>query len=152
MTGYNVYSALSGHCLLALGGLGKFEDGKAVLEKGLKNALAVKDRLMAGCVIISNSWLSYLEGDGNVTADHAQEAIRHFEETGADLFLGLTWSWIGAGYYLLGDYERARTHAEKGLNLQKESGVPFLLPICYSSLALIHSAPGDLQSAQGCAE
>ena len=36
--------------------------------------------------------------------------------------------------------------------LQKEGGVPSMLPLCYWILALIHSALGDLENAEDCAE
>jgi tetratricopeptide (TPR) repeat protein len=134
--------------------LGRFEEGKAVLDKGLANALEVSDSRANAIAWVQfmHSWLSYFEGDGDNTVHHAQKGVKGWEEVQFEAGIGLAWSQLGAGYYLLEEYETARNHAEKGLELQKEVGMPIGLPICYWILALIHSALGDLKNAKDCAE
>jgi len=150
--GLNLYSGLSGYCGNVLACLGKFEEGKAALDKGFKNALEVNDKYTKGWVQLNFAGFSYFKGDGDNTIDHAQKAIKVVEETGVEIWLGFIRSLLGGGYYLLGEYETARDHAEKGLELQKERGISVFLPSIYSVLALIHLALGDLKSAKDCAE
>jgi len=150
--GANVYSLLSGYCGQALGYLGKFEEGKVVLEMGLENAIELNDRGGLGWVPHMHSLLSYFEGDGDNTVHNAEKGVKAFEEAQFEPAIGIAWSQLGAGYYLLGEYETARDHAEKGLKLQREVGVPSVLPLSYCFLVLIHSALGDLENAKDCAE
>jgi hypothetical protein len=94
-----MYSGISGHCGNGLAFLGKFEEGKVVLEKGFKNALELNEKNGMGWVELQHSVLSYLEGDANNTLDHAQGAFKYFEKIGLELHLGITWCFLGAGYY-----------------------------------------------------
>jgi tetratricopeptide (TPR) repeat protein len=149
----NVYSQLSGYCGIALGFLGEIGEGKAVLEKGLRNALEVaKNQWAVGWVELNYSVLYYFEGDGLNTIDHAQKAIKYLEEARVNAIIGYAWTLSGVGYYLLGEYETARDYAEKGLKTQKEVGLPIAIPYQYWVLALIHLAAGDLEHAKECAE
>ncbi len=149
----NMYSDLSGYCGHALGLLGKFEEGKDLLEKGLRNALEVtNDKWAMGWVEFNHSALSFFKGDSDATIYFAQQAIKHIEEASVNPILGSAWILLGGGYYLLGDFESAKNHSEKGLKVQKEVGVPVALPLHYWFLSLIHSALGDLEQARVCTE
>ena len=137
---------------MSSGFLGEFAEGKIVLEKGLRNAWEINDRFITGWVELSYSILSYFEGDGDSVVDHAQKSIKCFEDSGAEVQVGITWSFLGAGYYLRGEYDKAIDPAEKGLKLAIESGLPFTVSWCYSNLAMIFRAAGDLKHARECAE
>jgi len=145
--GRNVFVNQCGCCGLALGGLGELEEGKAFLEKGLKLALEVGDAYGVGYVEYLHSSLLLWEGDGKGIIDHARRSIERWEEMGIELMLGQAWSFLGAGYYLLGDYEAARAHAEKGLEIQRRSAFPVLVPFICCLLAPIRAAGGDLDGA-----
>jgi tetratricopeptide (TPR) repeat protein len=149
---FTTYSSLCGWRGIALGCLGKFEEGKAVLEKGLNNALEVNDSWGTGWLEVSYSTLSFQEGYADATIDHACKAIKYFKETGVAFLLGQAWSCLGAGYFLLGKHEEARDNAEKGVEFNKEAGLPAVQPFLEYILALIHLAARDLESARGCAE
>ena len=66
--------------------------------------------------------------------------------------LGLSWSFLGAGYLLLGEYETALKHIKNGLKIQKEQGVPFYVSMSYWLLSEVHFASNDLKNAQSCIE
>jgi tetratricopeptide (TPR) repeat protein len=150
--GANVYSMISGYCGMSSGFLGEFTEGKIVLEKGLRNAWEINDRFITGWGEVSHSVFSYFEGDGDSVVDHAQKAIKCFEDSGAEVQLGMAWSFLGAGYYLHGEYETAREQADKSLSMQEKIGIPFLTAWCLFSLALILRDTGDLMRARESAE
>jgi len=137
-SGVNVYSDLSGSWGLALGHMGNFEEGKALLERGLKNAHELNDKLTMALVEWYYSELTYCEGDAERTIDKVQKAIKYTEETELEILSGHVWSTLGHGYYLLGEHETARRHAEKGQKINKERGI--VVPMDYCGLSLIQLA------------
>lgn len=143
--GVNAYSSLISWCGSALGWLGKMDEGKAMLDKGLKNALDVNDRFETGFIELMYSTLFYWEGNGVKTVEYARRSIDYFEEAGADIILGTAYMMLGAGYYLLGDYETAKNHADRGLRIQT---LPINLPWNHWHLAMILSAAGDPERAK----
>ncbi len=150
--GLNAYSTLSGHWGWALGGLGEFAEGKIILEKGLHTAWKTDNRHDTGWVEFCHSFLSFWEGDGDNTVDHARKAIKCFEEAGSEFIMGPTWILLGGGYYLRGEYGTAREHADKGFSIQEKIGIPFLSAWCSWFLAMILCAAGDLKHAREYAE
>ena len=134
-----------GYCGIALGALGKFEEANAVLEKGLRLALEIDYTWGMGFVEYWWSFSSYWEGDVESTIDHARKAIDRFEELGVEFLLGTAWSFLGSGYYFLGDHGAAKAYAEKGLEIQRRSGMATLVAMINYFLALIRSAAGDLE-------
>ena len=149
---YNIFTNTSVLYGQALGFLGLFQEGKAVLKKGFEYAHKTNDNFQIGFMEFSHSILSFFEGDGEATIDHAQRAITCFEQINLDFILGTSWSMLGGGYHLSEEYELARDHAEKGIKLQKKVGIPVNLPPAYWIMASIHLALGDLDSARKCAE
>jgi tetratricopeptide (TPR) repeat protein len=143
--GVNAYSSLISWSGSALGWLGEFEEGKALLDKGLQNAIEVNDRFETGFIELMYSTLLFWEGDGIKTVDYARKAINYFEEVGADILLGTARMMLGSGYYLLRDYETARKHADKGLKTQT---LPINLPWNYWHMGMIQSAAGDQEQAK----
>jgi class 3 adenylate cyclase/tetratricopeptide (TPR) repeat protein len=149
---YTAYSLLSAWLGLGLGVLGNFEEGKTVFDKGRRNALEIDDRFGMAILAGFHSFFSYFEGDGNATVNHAQEATQGFQETAGLFWTGWAYTSLGAGYYVLGEHQKARNHAEDGLKALREVGVSIVLPMSHIQLALIHEALGDLKSAKDCAE
>ncbi len=150
--GFNVYSSISAWGGVALGELGYLEEGEAMLEKGFQNALLIRDMFEMGLTQSFLSVVASTKGDAENTADHAQKAIKFWEEGGSGAASGGAWTQLGFAYYLQGDYEAAINHCEKGLKLQKDLGVPIALPWCYWCLGLVYLAKGALERARECAE
>jgi class 3 adenylate cyclase/tetratricopeptide (TPR) repeat protein len=151
LSGINMYAAISGYCGSAFSFLGMFAEGKATLDKGLQIALDINDKYDIAWIKGNYVLLSFLEGNTQSTLDNSRDAIKYVEEASLDIFVGIGWSLLGSGYYLSGEYERAKDHAEKGLMLAKNT-LPALLPFCCWILALIHLAQGDLEQARENAE
>jgi class 3 adenylate cyclase/tetratricopeptide (TPR) repeat protein len=152
MGGGNVFTYLSGWRGLSLGFLGRIEEAKVVIEKGLQNCIEMNDRALFGWLEYSNFHVSYLEGDGRRTIDKTSKAIEYFKETGINLLLGNAWSFQGAGHLFLGELEQARVCAEKGVRIQKESGMNSLLPGIFHILSLVALAQMDIEGALHIAE
>ena len=149
---YAVYSLLSGWCGTGLGFLGDFEEGRAILENGRRNALEIDDKFGMGILACFHANFSYFEGDANSTVNHAQQASECFLETAGLWWRGWAYASLGAGYYLLGEHQMARDHAENGVRALREVSVSILLPLCIYFLALIHEDLGDMSSAKDRAE
>ena len=150
--GVNVYSVLCGWCGHALSWMGKCNEVENMMNKGLKIAQECNDKYGMGYVEQMHSVTLYWEGDGSNIIDHAQRCIKYWEEGGVDIFIGLGWVALGAGYSLLGEYETAKAHVSKGLNIQKKVGQPFFTAWSYTAMAMTHFIEGDLVSAKECTE
>jgi len=151
-SGGNVYSAISGYCGMSLGFLGEFAEGKIVLGNGLQTVWKTDNRLDIGWVEINHTALSFWEGDGDSTVDHARKAIKCIEEAGFEFIVGFAWMMLGAGYYLQGEYEIAREHVDKGFRIQEKIDLPFQKAWGSWFLATILCAVGDPMRARECAE
>ena len=149
---FSAYSDQCGWCGLALGVMGEFEEAKAVLDKGLENALEIDDLFGAGFVDENYAFMAFVEGDADNTIYRASKAIERFEETGIDFILGTTMAWLGLGHMLIGEFDTAREHAEKGLEIHQEVGIPVLLPGVFWSLSLIYLGADDPEQAAAHAE
>jgi tetratricopeptide (TPR) repeat protein len=91
-------------------------------------------------------------GDGKNTLDHFQNSIRYLEEVKWRSVLGIAWSGLGSGYYLINDPETARKHIEKGLKIQSDAGTSWWLSLHFLLLSMVHFDLGDLKTAQNCVE
>ncbi len=97
-------------------------------------------------------WFFAVKGDGKNAIAHYQSAIRYIEEVKYITMLGLAWSGLGDGHYLLGELETARRYIEKGLKIQRDEGLPFYLSLHFLLLGKVHFDSGDLKNAQDCIE
>ena len=93
-----------------------------------------------------------VKGDGKTGIDHLRNCVRYCEEGQIVVYLGLAWTGIGWGYYLLGDLEAAQKNMEKGLKIQSGVGLPYLMSLHYLLLGMVHFDSGDLKNAQSCIE
>ncbi len=143
--GVNIYSALCAYYGMASGWLGEILEGKAILEKGLQNAHDVNDKFELGFIEVFYSSVTVWEGDGYTTIDHAQKAIKHAEEAGLDIMLGSVWNMLGAGYFLVGEYDTSKNHHDKSIKIQH---VPSFLPWNYLFSAMNYLAAGDRMRAK----
>jgi len=148
----NVYSALLANYGAAMGMLGNFGEGEALCEKALRFAREINDSYSIAMAEFYYIGLFLVKGDGKNVIEHSQNAIRYGEETQMVAILGLAWTLLGWGYYLLGELETARKHMERGLKTQTDAGLPFLLSFHYWALSMVHFDSGDLENAGSRAE
>ncbi len=148
----NAYSMHCGWSGNALGSLGEFGDAREVLEKGLKNAIAAND--IFGVARLQQCFFPacYFSGDAEGSLEHAQEAIKLFEDAGILYMLGYAWAFLAGGQFFSGDMEPAQANVEKGIRLQTDEGVAAMLPTVYWVAAIIHHGIGDLNKAIADAE
>jgi class 3 adenylate cyclase/tetratricopeptide (TPR) repeat protein len=147
-----IYSTLLSSYGYAMGCLGKFQEGQALCEKGLRYALE-RDNL--NCLAMVESfygWIFADRGDGENAVEHFRNAIRYCEETQNISMLGPNLAGAGWGYYLLEELETSRNCAEKSIQLQSDAEIPYFLAVAYWVLAAIHLDSGELEKARGCGE
>lgn len=149
--GYSPYSTICNFYGASLGYMGRFKEANSALEKGLRNACAVNDKLSMAVAHMFHATVAHLAGYGDDTITHAQEAIKIYEEAEISLGLEAAWFLLGAGYYLRGDYGKAIDAGEKSLKLAKECGVPFNASWSYLCLAMTLRDTGDQKRALECA-
>jgi tetratricopeptide (TPR) repeat protein len=149
---FSPYSAILAVYGLAMGCLGNFEEGKAPCEKAVRFAREINDLY---CLSFAEfCWGMYFvyKGDGKNTIEHMQVSVRYAEEAQMVATLGLTWTQLGWGYYLLGELETARKYIEKGLEIQRDTGFFAALSFHYYYLSQIYLDSGDKENARSCAE
>jgi class 3 adenylate cyclase/tetratricopeptide (TPR) repeat protein len=145
---YSPYSGLSAYYGWALGALGRFEEGRAVLEKGWENAIQARDKFGEGVVEFWYGALTGWEGDGRATIEHAGRSIKLLEEARATVLVGVAWVILGNGYFMIEEYETAKEHVEKGLKMQNEMGLPYGADTAHICLSWIHYECSDIKKAR----
>jgi tetratricopeptide (TPR) repeat protein len=149
---YNVYSVLFSYYALGMDMLGNFNQGKALFEKGHRFALETKNLDSLSLLELNHGLIQNVKGDGRTAIDHLRNCIRYCEEGQVVVYLGLAWTGIGWGYYLLGNLENAQKNMEKGLKIQSDLGLPYLMSFHYLLLSMVHFDSDDLKNAQRCIE
>jgi tetratricopeptide (TPR) repeat protein len=128
--------------------LGNFEEGKIVLEKGLRHAAQIGDLRTLGFVETCYGFLFHAKGDWKLAIEHLQRSIKYNEEV--KYLAPLAWSLacLGDSCSYLGDPETGRRYVEKGLKIQRDIGVEWWLSLYPLFLSDIHLHLGDLKKAQ----
>jgi tetratricopeptide (TPR) repeat protein len=93
-----------------------------------------------------------LKGDAETAIEHLQKSLRYCEEGQIDVLVPVAWLELGWAYWLMGEFETARTHTERGLKIQIDTGVPYDLGLFYSIAGIVDLDYGDLKKAQYRAE
>ena len=145
---YNAYSILFSYYALSMDMLGSFDQGSILFEKGLAYALEVKNLDSLSLLELNHGLAQNVKGNGQTGIEHLQNCIRYCEEGHVIVYLGLAWTGIGWGHYLLGNLEAGRQHMEKGLQIQSDAGIPFLMSLHYLLLSMVYFDSGDLKKAQ----
>jgi tetratricopeptide (TPR) repeat protein len=151
-TRYNVYSGICAYCGIAFALLGNFDEGKVFFQKGLSVALEINATYCLGWTEFAYGHFFLTKGAGKDAVEHFQESIGYFEEAEAVYLVGLAWSGLGYGFYLLDDLETACGHIEKGLKITSDIGFPAWLGQLYWFLSMVYFESGDLTKALNCAE
>ena len=143
----NAYAVLSGHCGVAMGYLGNFQEGELVLEKSLRHATRIGDLRTLATVENSYAAFCYVKGDWKVAAEHCLKGIAYSEEV--KFLMTLSWGWgvLGNACAYLGDQETGRSYGEKGLKMQRDAGIAMYLSFQYLFLGDTHLQRGDLENA-----
>ena len=150
--GGNPYSLLCSYCGQGVGYLGSFDEGKAFLEKGLRNAAKMNDLVALGLVEIQYGHFYLAKGDWEPSKEHFEKGIKRNEDTKWVLGSAMCWSGLGYACSMLGDPVTGKRHAENGLKIHRDSGVEMLLSLAYLQLGWIHLDLGDLENALSLAE
>jgi tetratricopeptide (TPR) repeat protein len=146
----NIYSLLEGCYGSSLGILGEFTKGKQSCEKAISFAHKINHLFSIGIAELNYVGLLVTKGDGENTVKHAQSSIEYLEKSQAVIYLPLSWSCLGYGYFFLGELETALKFLKKGLKMQMETAFP--VPIFHWFLAFAHCDLGNLNEAKVHAE
>jgi class 3 adenylate cyclase/tetratricopeptide (TPR) repeat protein len=144
----NPYSTVCSLCGSGMGLLGNFEEGKVMLDKGLRTASEINHLLTLGLVELHYSIFFWGRGEWEAAKAHFQKCIKYGEESKFAILSGLSWSGLGYVFSMLGDSKVGKRHAEKGLEIYLDSGMEQLLSWIYYFLGSIYHDLGDLKSAQ----
>jgi class 3 adenylate cyclase/tetratricopeptide (TPR) repeat protein len=150
--GPNRYTMLCGYYSSSMAHLGHFEEAKASIEKGLRNAIQVHDVATLGGAENIYGIFFYMKGDWGPAKEHLEKAITHYEEAKWTVGFLLALSVLGHTYSFLGDPEIGRRHAEKGLQIYQDSGIELWLSYNHFVLGMIHLDLGDLENAKSAME
>jgi tetratricopeptide (TPR) repeat protein len=137
-TGMNPYSVICGHCGVALGVLGRFEEGKAYLEKALGNAIRLGDPATLWFTQTWYGWFFVTKGDFEAAKERLEKCLAHAEEANLHGLASASLCILGYVHSLLGDPEADRRQAEEGLRMYRESGVEYLLSFFHWMMGSIH--------------
>jgi len=150
--GFNAYSQLLVEYGWAMGWLGRFKEGQAQCEKGLRFAYGINDLYSIGWGEFMYGFVFAVWGHGENAVEHFQKAVSYAEKAEFVAISGITQGAIGWGYYLLGELETARQHAERAIKIQNDVGIPYGLSLSYWILGMVHLDWDDLKSAQSYTE
>ena len=143
----NPYSYICGNSGTALGYLGRFEEGKAYLEKALRNATRLGDPATLGMIQFMYGLLFYIRGDFKAAKEHLEKSIAYGEEAKYPMIIALALCTLGHAHCFLGDPETGRRQAEEGLRIYNDSGIEAILPFCLWTMGSIHLDLRDLKNA-----
>lgn len=147
-----VFPELYCHCGYSLAYSGKFNEGEALCEKGLRFAHKMNHLGTLGIVELLYGWLFVVKGDGENTITHSKNCIRYSEQGEVSIILPWAWSLLGTGHYYLGELKTALKHVQKGIKMQKDMGISMLMSRSYHFRGVIYLGLGEFESAQNCAE
>jgi len=136
----------------SMGYLGYFTEGESFIEKGLNSATIIENFHAMGISEQCYGLLYAIKGDGSRTISHMQQSIKYHEEVDYAFIIGLLWSGLGYGYYLIGDLKTAQTYIEKGLKLFSDSSSTIFQSMAFCHLSITYCDSNDITDAQICAE
>ena len=129
-----------------------FDEGKAFLEKGLRNVSEIIDLIALCFVEVQYGFFYFNKGDWEPSKEHFEKGIKHCEAAKYPMNSAISWSGLGYSCAMLGDPETGKRHAEKGLKMHRDSGVELLLSLAHCLLGWIQLDLGDLKNARSSAE
>ena len=145
---FNPYAYVHALWDISAAGLGDFEQGESLLEKGLSFAHEIHDLGTVGFIEIPYGSLLALKGAGDRAATHFRNAIKNLEESQTVAFLGVAWAWLGYAHWLMGEFKMAVELTEKGLRMHLDLGMPFYRSLCHFFLSRAHFGEGHVEEAR----
>jgi class 3 adenylate cyclase/tetratricopeptide (TPR) repeat protein len=150
--GYNIYAALLGFWGFSEGYLGKFEDGEALCNKGLRFCEEIQNLAALGMLETCLGYVLAHRGDGFEAIPHFLKSIKYLEKGHISVLLGLAWSGLGWAHYFVGKLGLAQRHIEKGLAIHSAAGIEYKSSIPYWFLAHVLLEQGKTAKSKECAE
>jgi class 3 adenylate cyclase/tetratricopeptide (TPR) repeat protein len=148
----NIYSAIQASYGQSLAMLGEFRAGEQLLEKTLPFAQSLNNLGTIGLVEYVYGTLFLHKGDGENGIKHFISANKYLEKPQHVYLLSTAGSFLGFGYYLLGEFDNALKFTEKGLKMQRDIESPRYLSLGHSILSRIHYDIGQWEEAKVQAE
>jgi class 3 adenylate cyclase/tetratricopeptide (TPR) repeat protein len=148
----NPHSMLHVFYGFALGCLGEFAQGEQLCEKGVASAHRTNHPYSIGLAYANYGNLCLTKGDGEKAIKTYQSAIEYQEKSQSSIFLGISWGFQGAGYYLIGEYDTAIKLLEKGIQMQTDMKLPFVIALMQVYLSMVHFDLGNFNEANALAE
>ena len=135
---FNVYSIMCGQCGLSYAYIGKFEDAKKYLDKGLNFSLNLNDVLnIVMCEFLyAQYYLCRFEIQKAV--ERFQKFENYYDSANFPSMMGMGFGFASFGYYFLGDYDTAKANIEKGRQLMVKANVGFNLSLFPLASSYIH--------------
>jgi tetratricopeptide (TPR) repeat protein len=146
--GNNVYTALSLYYGHSLGWLGDFEKGELQCRKGLEFGKKIDSLTGLALAEFLYGYLYMHKGEGQNVKKHFQECVKYCEEGGALIYLGLAWTGLGMGHFLIDDKEPAQKYIKKGMKIQKDAGIPYYLSFHNFALGMVQLASGHVKQSE----
>lgn len=148
---FSPYSMLCILCGLALEGLGRFDEGDGLCEKGLRFATETKELFNLANAEFLYAFSCLIRGNGTKGIRHLQNCLKYFEEWQYS-GLSLALAFLGFGYYLVGDLETALRYTEEALKIQEDAGTQALMSYRYWVMGMVHCDSGHPAKAKEFAE
>ncbi|MCP4751142.1 MAG: hypothetical protein GY866_09625 [Proteobacteria bacterium] len=146
------YTELCGRYAFLTSLIGRFREAEDCCAKSLQNALPTDSQYgLKNAADFYYGRVLLNKGAGKQALDHIQNNIKYMEEI-QYLQTIESWSNIGWGHYLLGDFNTALALFDGALRMQNESNNPALFFLNNYRLSRIHQFTGDLQTAMTHAE
>jgi tetratricopeptide (TPR) repeat protein len=143
----NIYSQLHGYYGVSLGAMGKFAEGKRLLEKGLSFAREINNLISIAYIEMWYGRFYWFKGDWENEMRHDRSAVDYLEKSQLRILLGPVWAWLGWGYFYSGQTDKALRCAEKGLEMHTDLNLPFMLESIHLILSEIHLELKNLEKA-----
>jgi class 3 adenylate cyclase/tetratricopeptide (TPR) repeat protein len=143
----NIYSQLHGYCGVSLGAMGKFAEGKRLLEKGLSFAREINNLISIAMIEMWYGIFYWFKGDWENKMKHDRSAIDYLEKSQLRILLGPIWALLGGGYLYSGQTDEALQCAEKGLKMHTDFNLIFMLGSIHWILSEIHLELKNLENA-----
>ena len=145
---FNVYSNMCGHCGACYAQVGKFEDAKEYLEKGLNFSLSLKDVLNIAVSEVYYIQYYLFKFEIQKAVEEFQKNKNYLESAGFPWLLGQIQGFVSIGYYFLGDYDTAKANIEKGRQLMETANIGWGLSVFPLASSYIHYELNEVLEAK----
>jgi class 3 adenylate cyclase len=103
-----------------LAGLGELEEGRHLIEQGMKLAREQGDIETVGWGHSFYAWLAYSLGEPEAVHGHAQQFLEIAERIGDSFSRSWAWLWLGQAEQMRGEWRQAIAALERSLAISRE--------------------------------